>query len=453
MKAWFPFIVLSILTALLVWWSRDFILFWDTVQFAGKHGLWYYEQGIFSGILPEQLDSGHPPFFGMYQAAMWKLFGKSLSIASFVMLPFLFLNIYFGLRCGKLILEDRAWLFPLAMLTSPFYLGHSILISPDIILVTGFLMALYGVLARKRRFIYAGTILLCLISLRGFAVAAALFLYQALDLYQQKEKYRNILRKCLSLFGPAFLLFILYQVFHWTQTRWIGFHDDSPWSGSFGIVDLQTVLRNTLVFGWRLTDYGMLLVYLIIAYFLLFKKQWADLLSLLLILLLIFGLLIIPFHGLLNHRYFIPIQLVSMLLILHYLKNYKLLFSTLLIAILALGNCVIYPDKIAQGWDVTAAHWPIYNLEKELSDYLVSDKDLSFSEIGTAFPLRVDRQYLDLVSDTKGYHKYDMTTDKYILYSNIMNEFSDQDLERLQKWRIIKELKSGGIRLVLYSRE
>jgi len=453
MKPWFPFIILTILTALLLWWSRNFILFWDTIQFAGKHGLWYYEQGVFSGLLPEQLDSGHPPFFGMYQAAMWKLFGKNLTVACFSIFPFLILNIYFSLRCGKQILGDRGWLFPVALTTSPFYLGHSILSSPDIVLVAGFLVTLYGVLARKRRYIYTGSILLCLISLRGFAVAVALFLFQAFDLYQQKEKLRNIFRKCMSLFGPAFLFFVIYQIYHWTQTRWVGFHDASPWSSSFGIVDLKTAFRNSLVFGWRLADYGMLLVYLMLAYFLIFRKQWSHILSLLLILLLIFGILIIPFQGLLNHRYFIPIQLVSMLLILQYLKNYKVLYSALVIGIVSLGNLVIYPDKIAQGWDVTAAHWPFYKLEREMFDYVVSNKDLSSSEIGTAFPLRVDRKYLDLNSQDPGYHEYDLTTDKYILYSNIMNDFSDQELEQLKNWRVVKKLKKGRIKVVLYSRE
>jgi len=431
MKAWICFAGLSFITALLVWWSKDFIFFWDTVQFAGKHGLWYYEQGLF-GLLPTDLDSGHPPLFGIYQALLWTIFGKQLAVSSLSMLPFLLLNIYFAILIGKTVLGEKFWLFPVAMVSSPFYLGHSILVSPDLILISGFLMAFHGILAHKRRYIYLGTVLLCLISLRGIAITAALFIYQIIKLYNQGEKRSLSFRKSLQLFAPAFFLFVLYQCYHWYKTTWIGFHDDSPWSPSFAIINLKSLFRNCIVFGWRLVDYGMLIAYLLLAYFVLIKKKKHPLLSLLIPLLFIFATLTLPFSGLLNHRYFIPIQFVVLLIVLDYLRSYKLIYSLIVVSILAMGNLIIYPDKIAQGWDTTAAHWPFYKLE------------------GTAFPIRSPRKFLDLTSNDPGYHEHNLSTDKYILYSNIMNEFSDEELDALKEWTVVKEYSGRGIKVVLY---
>ncbi len=62
--------------------------FWDTTQLASKHGHWYYENNFKYLLLPNHLDSGHIPAFGMYIALMWKLFEKSLFISHLAIFPF-----------------------------------------------------------------------------------------------------------------------------------------------------------------------------------------------------------------------------------------------------------------------------------------------------------------------------------------------------------------------------
>ena len=74
---------------LLTCWVSEHIFFWDTVQLASKHAHWYYEHEFNYFFLPETINSGHPPLFGMYIACCWQLFGKSLIISHFSMLPFL----------------------------------------------------------------------------------------------------------------------------------------------------------------------------------------------------------------------------------------------------------------------------------------------------------------------------------------------------------------------------
>ncbi len=433
---------------ILVWWSKDFILFWDTVQFTGKHGLWYYEHGLGSGLLPAQLDSGHPPFFGWYQALVWKVFGKSLAVSSFSMLPFLLLNIVMAGKLGQLLLPQRWWLVPIALLICPFYLGHSILISPDIVLVAGFLLTLYGILAYKRRYILGGSILLSLISTRGNAVLLVLMLFQFWELVSKGEQKSVATRKLFRLYLVPVLLILAYQLVHYFQSQWIGFHEDSPWSSSFELVSLSGLGKNIVVFIWRLCDYGLFLAHFIIFYFAVFKRNRPPLFYLWLGLLLLFMLLILPFNGLLNHRYFLPVQLTTLILAFWYLRTYKLYMSGIVMAVIALGNLIVYPTELAQGWDSTAAHWPFYKLEKDMHRYILEETDMKPEDIGTAFPLRVDRKYLDLHS-TGSYHSYDLSQDKWILYSTVMNEFSDTELEALKHWTVLKEIERRNIKVQL----
>lgn len=439
---------LSCLSFLLVWWSRDFIFFWDTVQFAGKHALWFYDNGLL-GLLPEQLDSGHPPFFGMYLAIVWKVFGKSLVVSSFAMLPFLIANIFYAIKLGELLLKERYWLFPISLFCCAYYLGHSILVSPDLVLVTGFLMCLYGIVAYKRAPIVVGSIILSLVSMRGFAMMIGLILFHCVQLYGIGEKGLRPIKKSVSLFVPALMVFVIYQIYHYVQSSWIGFHDSSPWSASFASVGFVQLGKNMVVFIWRLFDYGMVLPYLILAYFIFKNKELHSLIYLLFILMVILAVLVLPFIGLLNHRYFLPIQLVALLLTFYCLRDSKLIYSMLLLVGIFLGNLMIYPDHIAQGWDSTAAHWPFYKMEKEMHDFIINDARIDAKEIGTAFPLRVTRKFLNPNSAESGYRQYDISKDSYILYSNVMNEFSDIELDQLEKWTVLKELRSRGVYMKL----
>ena len=237
-----------LLTSILIWWSSDHILFWDTVQFVGKHGGWYFEQGIFSGLLPQEMDSGHPPIFGMYQALLWKVFGKSLVTSHFSMLPFLLLNVFYAAKLGKHYLGKKYYWFVLAFLLCPFYLGHSVLVSPDIVLVTGFMICLYGVVSYRRAAVMAGSILLAVISMRGFAVMCGLMLYQLWLLRAKEERLSIVVKKVLWCFGWGMGLFLLFQLWHYVESSWVGFHEDSPWSASFGMVGARRLVRNVLVF-------------------------------------------------------------------------------------------------------------------------------------------------------------------------------------------------------------
>ena len=440
-------------TIILTWWSSDHIFFWDTVQFAGKHGSWYYENGLLSGLLPEHLDSGHPPAFGIYIAGLWTVFGRSLAVAHWGMLPFLVLNVWFGYRLGRVLLGDRYWLFVVGLLLCPFYLGHSILVSPDLVLTSGLLMGLYGIMAKRKIPLFIGSIILALISVRGNVVLGVLMLYQLLFSNAYEDNINFARMKSLRLYAPALIICIGYQIWHYLSLSWVGYHDASPWSPSFDMVSLKGLLYNSGLYVWRLMDHGMIIIYVGIGMGLSHARSFRNRLwPLVGMLIIALGLVTVPFAGLVNHRYYLPIQVVAILLSLKLLSGKDIFLSMMIVIMMALGNLIIYPDDIAQGWDSTAAHWTFYDLEQEMHDYIEKEVNVDVQDVGTAFPIWADRRFLNLDQNGSTYKKMNFNEDKYILYSNIMNDFSDKELKALRRWTIVHAVRKRGIHITLYGR-
>lgn len=445
--------LVSIVAILLVLWSSDHIFFWDTVQFAGKHGSWYYDNGLLSGLLPVHLDSGHPPSFGMYLAGLWKLFGQSLEVAHWGMLPFLLLNIWYAAQLGQVVLQERYWLFVIGMFLCPFYLGHSILVSPDIVLVSGFLMCTYGILGKKGSVLIPGSILLALISVRGNVVLGGLILFHLVQRRSEYETSTAFLMRCIKVYMPAIFICVVYQVWHYTSSSWVGFHEDSPWAPSFEMVSSKGLLYNAGLYVWRLIDHGMIVIYVGLCLGLYYNRKIKEPLWLLVgLLVILLGLVTVPFTGLVNHRYYLPIQILVILLFLKLLSGKNTYLSLIFLLVMALGNLIIYPDRIAQGWDATAAHWPYYEVEEEMRSYINEETAIQEKEVGVAFPLWAEREFIDLEQNKEGYHKINFETDKYILYSNVMNDFSDEEMEILQNWSVIHTVLKNGVHMTLYKR-
>lgn len=450
MAKWSIFSIVLILQLLLVVMYQDAPFFWDTIQFAGMHGSYFFENG-FSFFLPEHLDSGHPPLFGNLLALTWSIFGKTLMVSHFFMLPFLVLNLFLALKIGEYFTPESPWMFMLLMFVCPFYLGHSILVSPDIILVSGFLLCMYAIIKNSRVSALFGAILLCLISMRGFMVASAFLLFILI-------KNRNNLRAHFKILTPFFigiLLFVLYQIAHYYNAEWVGFHSDSPWQQSFSFPGVKGLVLNTVVFIWRCLDYGvgaLLIAFAVLIYNGQRPNRNLFLLFALLISIMFFAT--VPFTGLMNHRYFLPIILVFLLMF----SQLKIFGNTYLpyvmILLLFAGNFLIYPKHIAQGWDSTLAHIHYYDLEKDMHNY-IEELGLDRNEIGTAFPLKNERKYMTLVEgENLKYHDYDLSRHQYIVYSNVMNSFSDLELETLfNTWTKKKQLKTAGVEMILFEKK
>jgi len=462
------FYLLAIIAVFLV---KTNVFFWDTIQLGAKQATWFYTNGFRHLLLPPEIDSGHPPAFGMYLAAAWQLFGRSLPVSHWAMLPFLIGIIFSVARLTPYLAGPRTAPACLLLLlfADPALAAQSLLISPDLVLVLGFLAGLYGILSDRPWWLAFGAVLLALISTRGMMIALALYLFCLWRLYlpgapaPRRPLWSLIWRQALP-FVPGGLLATAFLGYHYVQSGWIGYHPDSPWAPSFGRVDGPEFLFNVGVLGWRLLDYGRVLIWLPVLY--LAWKRWRkegfsyqqwQMLSLLALLLLMLTPTLLLHQHLLNHRYLLPVFITLNLLFFTLLPamsepSHRTTLYMLAIAGLLTGNCWIYPRHIAQGWDSTLAHLPHYELRQRILQVLDREA-IPYRLVGTAFPEIGPLDVRDLSGRSEGFSAKDLATQRYIYFSNIMNDFSDAELRALDRdWEPIARFDRGGVCAMLYRR-
>lgn len=454
---------------LLTWMVSYYIFFWDTIQLGAKHASFYYENGFSKLLLPDQIDSGHIPAFGMYIACCWKIFGKSLFVSHFVMLPFLLGIVWQAFLLLKNYINPRFIYFALILfLADATFLGQAVLVTPDIPLVFLFLLGLNAIHNQKKILLLIATTGLVLISLRGMMVAFALFL---LDVFMNVKftgikPFIILLIKKSFIYLPALSLFLAYNIYHFYTKGWIGYHKDSPWGQAFEIVNGKGMIYNIGILGWRMLDFGRIFLWIaFVAVFLThYKKLMKDkkTLRLLLIFLVVTVSLSISFvmyKSLNGHRYLLPsflsFAMLTIYLVFEKTKSNKkryVIFSVLLASLLS-GNLWIYAPKIAQGWDSSLAHLPYYSLRDKMLTYL-NHQNINIGEVACTFPNNTEQKFLELNDNLQKHCELDLDSNRYVLYSNIYNDFSDKQIDRLKTdFNLIKEFRKGGIFIRLYQKK
>lgn len=460
-----PLVLSALGAALLVGLSHHHVFFWDTIQLASRQARWIYDNDLGTVLLPDRIDSGHPPGMGFYLAAIWQIFGRSLTVSHWAMWPWLWLLLYQLWRTCTLLApgRGRGWLFALVV-ADPVLLGQAILVSPDIILLAAFLLGLGGILSGHRWVLVPAVLVLGLISMRGMLVGLGLY---AVDLGYPTGRLpslREALRR-LPHYLPGGLLALAFLSYHYAAKGWIGHHPDSPWAPSFARVDAPGLIRNTAVLGWRWLDYGRVAIWLAGAAVLQRHRgplsptlRWLAGSWLLFALLL--ALPMLPYRGLMVHRYLLPAFILFTLLVGSLLLRpgalppaRRRLFPALLVGLLLLGNTWVYPRRVAQGWDATLAHWPYYHLRGQLLNFLERE-GIALEEIGTAFPEIGPLDARDLSGRTAGMVEKHLDTQRYIFYSNVMNDFTDAELQTLDRdWHVLYRRGGWPVEVVLYAKE
>lgn len=463
-----PFYLLVVVATALV---SQHPFFWDTVQFASKHATYFYTTDFQSIILPEALDSGHPPCFGMYMATVWKIFGRNLVASHWAMLPFLLGIVYFAFRLAEKTAGERLapWLVAV-LVADPVLAGQSVLVSPDLVLACSFLMGWWAIWGQRQIMLMGAVVVLGLISTRGMMVGLGLF---AFSLFCDRAPF-TLRRFWVKLwpFLPGGLLTGGYLFYHWQQTGWIGYHAGSTWSPSFQQVDFQGFLKNIAVLAWRMLDFGRVFVWAVLLYsiYRLFPKialqkplvnrqgtGW-QLVFLFAVMALVLIPTQLPYRGLLAHRYllpvFIPISFLACFAVLKWLGNkavkYVKIAYFFLAMVLAAGNCWVYPKGVSQGWDSTLAHLPWYGLMAQ-AEAEISRRAIGFQEVGTAFPNIGPRDNFYLNRVGEGFGEKDLADNCYILFSNVMNDFTDEEIRALEQvWEPVFTRSARGVYLILY---
>jgi len=350
------------------------------------------------------------------------------------------------------------------------------LISPDVILMFFFIMALNHWFSQNKIWFAVALAGMALASTRGMMCVAAIGIAQVVDcFFQQKKKaisfastFKILLRQLPGLlpsYLPVIIITVSFLAWHYFKTGWIGYHTNMPWYPLFEPVNIQGAFYNVGILIWRLIDFGRLIIWIValccIVKFIRHKPSVnSRLLSLTIIFVSLLLVLAYPlvFHkSLSGHRYLLPVYFSFALSVYYYVFYYfstrwKKIFFAILLAGLLTGNFWVYPDRIAKGWDSTLAYLPYHPLREKMMNYMYQ-KDIKLSETGSTFPNLGKLKYFDISDNEDSFAELNLNTNRYVFYSNVYNDFSDNELYELShSWRKLKEYRCLQVRVTLYEK-
>lgn len=433
--------------------SLNHPFFWDTTHLGSEQAQWFFEHHLSTLKLPDRIDSGHPPLTGWLLALTWTIFGKGLPQSHLMLLPFLLLLISQSVELLIHFFGTRAWVAGILFFLNPILVAQSMLVSPDIILFSGFFLCLNGILMKRNTWILVGALILASVSMRGMMCVAALFVFQQM-------LHKNLRTTILSIpfYLPAVSFAALFLWFHYSQKGWIGYHPDSPWAPAFEPAGLKGFARNVLVFAWRISDQGMLFVWLLP----LFTWKWTSIRydqkfrSLVLLAGLLFMLLVLPqlfYKHLLMHRYLFPLAAVMMIAVVFGAMaaspgkpGRPVIVATML---MLTGYGWVYPDPISKGWDAMPLHVFSFKPRATILERMEA-LNVDPGVTGAAFPYNLKGSVIDLSNDDREFAPLDLDSNEYVLYSNLSNDFTDDQLRALKNWKPLA--RSGGwpVHFILY---
>lgn len=271
--------------------------------------------------------------------------------------------------------------------------------------------------------------------------------------------------KRIYAYLPAFLVACAWLILHFQHYGWVFYNKDSDWGQGAELVGFSGFVKNVAVIGWRFLDFGKVVPLVLLAILLLFvfrkRKANADtklLLALAILPALILSGIIVFYQNPISHRYYIVPFMLLLLLLGHLLQYFakpkRFILYGFTLASLVIGHFTVtlYPDWLSKGWDGTLAHLPYYKLRSEMIAYL-DEQEIKVDAVGSAYPNLRSFELTDLQHSPVKFVPKDLQQQTYVLYSNVFNDFTDEEiLELEQHWHVQKELKEGAVYFRLYKK-
>ncbi|HUH74460.1 MAG TPA: hypothetical protein VLZ75_08620 [Chitinophagales bacterium] len=434
--------------------SSNIPFFWDSILTASV-AQWFYNNGIQQGIAPIIWDAGHPTLFQIYLSFTWKIFGKSLMVSHFSMLPFLgLMMVCFVYLMQKVTLSIPARIFGLLFfLLHPYILTQSTLVSYDIVQIGFLLLAIIGILEHKKLLLVFGLWGLSTCSIRGQMIAMiCLFVYVILNIKNWKAYLPIII---LSI-API----ITWHAYHYSVTGWMISTPSSTWESQRNIANIQQISSNIIGIIRGFVDYGVIALSIMFFFILLAfrKSQWNQIeRNLLVILFFVFvGLCgsMIFFSNPIGHRYFMILHVVMILLVisrLERIKNYRIFSSLVLLAFIT-GHFWLYPNVRSNGWDVTLQYISYEKNRIQFWEYL-KENNISTNEIQSAFPLFCSLEQTNLETGERLLDISESLTipANYIAFSTVCNDMKEfLFIEKDSSFHLVRKFGKGKTAISLY---
>ena len=446
-------IVISILTILLAVAGSNTGIFWDNTTFVSAVGNVLYNNGIFAwGSIPVDADAGHPPFTATLVAAAWIAFGRSLMVAHVVMLPFVFGILWQTWSlCGYYFNNDKEKILAFFLvIADATLLSQMTLVSVEVPLLFFFLLSLNGLLRKSNWMKALGLFFLGIVSLRGMMLCAGLFL---VDLFLNK---RAIRWKPYVIGALPAVSFIVWRL---AVKGWIISNPYNNWGNPLGYGSVSGFLKNfiwnTAVTGQRFLDFGRALPLLFIFFTLVLRRGWknAEYRQLLVVSLVSTSVILLSSLFIINtigHRYFIVSYMLLALLSFKMLREYAhkwIVYSILMLSLLA-GNLIVYPERMAQGWDASLAQLHYWSVRHDMIQYMDSN-GIAVGKTATFFPNEGKIDAVNIDNDHREWAEYTGDND-YLLSSNVYN-LPDETIDFIHNnYTLIKQFSSFGVRTELW---
>lgn len=428
-------------------WHLPF--FWDTILTSTitQH---FYTFGLGNFISPLQFDAGHPPLFYSYITCFYFLFGKTLCAAHLAILPFTILGIFSFLQILKHFQFDNRQQFfgCLFYFSIPAVCTQNLLVSYDAVLLSLYLTALLAFLKNRKILFSIVLIGIVGISLRGLfcVISLSISFYFLLD-----RKFKEWIKWNL-FFIPAVVLIAAWYAFHYLQTGWLFSTNAAGWSQQRSWANGMQFFKNGIAIARCFFDLGIFCLSILCAVAF-FKKQNFDKIFLIAFIpFLLFSISFLPFTNPINHRYFLIVYVLMIPIVLRFLASKKVVFSILSIIILWLGNFQIYPVPISNGWDCTLSHLSYFSCRNHFLEWK-EKVHFDTEKMGSVFPMTTSLYQTNFADDTSkmiNVNAISIDTFPFILFSNVGNDFSDEQIEQLKSWKPISEWKSGQVNMILY---
>ncbi|MGN0234886.1 MAG: hypothetical protein ACI4BD_01025 [Paludibacteraceae bacterium] len=444
-------------------------LFWDNILFANLMSAPLIENGVCAwGSIPLHVDPGHPPLLATYLTLIWSIFGRSLAITHLAMLPFIFVFIFGCLHICYAIFGDVKWSYfaVFLVLADPTIFANLVYIGCENLILCFSMIAILGIVLNNPILKSIGLMLLGISTLRGMLLCAGIFLwdYSRCTIRSKQQSLLSFftLANCVPYVIGAIpaLIFLGWRLLN---KGWIIGNPLQPWGDAWGYSDLSDFLfnffRNCVVLIHRFIDFGRVLPILFILFFLytyrkLLQKD-KQLLSLVLFCVLpcsLIGIISLVICNPMGHCYYLLSYMGIEILFVYLLKQYvpaskHLICYLLCLSALVMGNFIVYPEKISQGWNSSLASLPFWEVRQQTLNY-IEEKEIYPEQILTYFPFGRCADDIDLSGDTRMYAS-NASEAKYIMASNVCN-LDDDTIDLLHTYTPIAHFEKRRVHITLY---
>lgn len=452
----------------IVLWSQHFPFFWDDITLSSKYANWFYTNNFSALVPPRDINSGNPPLFGLYLAAIWKIFGKSLVVSHWAIFPLLVGIVIYYQRIVAYFFPHRAvqYIAILLLIIEPTFLAQTTLVTPEHIYLLALLGCISGLLYGNTVGIIVWSVLLVCTSTRG---NISLLFLGMLDFWLRYKQPQKIIWTSLLKYLPAVLCIGIWYYLQYRAVGWVGYNTtDMGWAYAFEWVGVAGILKNGLILAWRLLDFGRVFVWLAILLAIHYhykqntlthNQQAYQLAAIGLLFLAVMGGVMLPFSGLMQHRYLICtywfVALCGLSLIMN-IRQQVLKVALLLLTIFGLlsGHLWQYPIYIKMGWEASLRYIPYYRLHDQMTAFILS-YHLSPADVCTHSPIIHPYPVSALRDHITWTHcdleEVPLNQAHYVLETNVSNEFSDAERAQLQTyWVLMHEVHKRGVYIRLY---